>query len=184
MLKKCFNALTLFAFLSVVCFIMVLFYNQSRALPFFIKHYHVVNGSNNVTWMIRERVQRLWTLENNDTNPSQKKIQTPAATHKSLERCPDKPPRLVGPLLVEFNSKRTLDDVRREHNTSLQMGGRLKPPDCIAQQKVGEWMLEPVNLKWQLTDFAEFCRVFFFLMQKDLYITFSFILFHFILRIF
>ncbi|XP_051715645.1 beta-1,4-galactosyltransferase 1 isoform X2 [Ctenopharyngodon idella] len=54
---------------------------------------------------------------------------------KKLETCPDNPPRLVGPLRVEFSDPVTLDLVRSE-NPALQPGGHFKPPDCIAQQKV------------------------------------------------
>ncbi|KAI2657050.1 Beta-1,4-galactosyltransferase 1 [Labeo rohita] len=56
-------------------------------------------------------------------------------TVKKLETCPDNPPRLVGPLRVEFSDPVTLDLVRSE-NPGLQPGGRFKPADCIAQQKV------------------------------------------------
>ncbi|KAI9542748.1 Beta-1,4-galactosyltransferase 1 [Dissostichus eleginoides] len=55
---------------------------------------------------------------------------------KPLEPCPDTPPHLVGPLFVEFNSKRSLDDIKKEMGPTLKEGGRYKPPDCIALQKV------------------------------------------------
>lgn len=42
---------------------------------------------------------------------------------------------LVGPLRVEFSDPVTLDLVRSE-NPALQPGGRFKPTECIAQQKV------------------------------------------------
>lgn len=42
---------------------------------------------------------------------------------------------LVGPLRVEFSDPVTLDLVRSE-NPVLQPGGRYKPTECIAQQKV------------------------------------------------
>lgn len=41
----------------------------------------------------------------------------------------------VGPLRIEFSDPVTLDLVRSE-NQVLQPGGRFKPKDCIAQQKV------------------------------------------------
>ncbi|XP_067313227.1 beta-1,4-galactosyltransferase 1 isoform X2 [Pseudorasbora parva] len=56
-------------------------------------------------------------------------------TEKKLETCPDNPPHLVGPLRVEFSDPVTLDLVRSE-NPALKPGGRSKPTDCIAQQKV------------------------------------------------
>ena len=55
----------------------------------------------------------------------------------TLEPCPETPPNLLGPINVEFKTKRTLDDVREELGQLLQDGGLYKPPDCIAQQKVG-----------------------------------------------
>ncbi|XP_067245955.1 beta-1,4-galactosyltransferase 1 isoform X2 [Chanodichthys erythropterus] len=56
-------------------------------------------------------------------------------TERKLETCPDNPPHLVGALRVEFSDPVTLDLVRSE-NPALQPGGRFKPTDCIAQQKV------------------------------------------------
>ncbi|KAK7137702.1 hypothetical protein R3I94_013376 [Phoxinus phoxinus] len=56
-------------------------------------------------------------------------------TERKLETCPDNPPHLVGPLRVEFSDPVTLDLVRSD-NSVLQPGGRFKPRDCIAQQKV------------------------------------------------
>uniref|UniRef100_A0A9J7Z9Z3 Beta-1,4-galactosyltransferase n=1 Tax=Cyprinus carpio carpio TaxID=630221 RepID=A0A9J7Z9Z3_CYPCA len=56
-------------------------------------------------------------------------------SERKLETCPDSPPGLVGPLRVEFSDPVTLDLVRSE-NPALQPGGRFKPTDCIAQQKV------------------------------------------------
>ncbi|XP_016353900.1 beta-1,4-galactosyltransferase 1-like [Sinocyclocheilus anshuiensis] len=56
-------------------------------------------------------------------------------TERKLETCPDNPPRLVGPMRVEFSGPVSLDLVRSE-NPTLQPGGRFKPTDCIAQQKV------------------------------------------------
>ncbi|KAL7849834.1 hypothetical protein SRHO_G00191830 [Serrasalmus rhombeus] len=60
------------------------------------------------------------------------------ATEKSLEnleKCPDPSPILVGPLRIEFSSPVSLENVRKE-NPELRMGGRYKPKDCIALQKV------------------------------------------------
>lgn len=54
---------------------------------------------------------------------------------KELGECPDPSPLLVGPLRVEFSTPVSLDQVRNE-NPALQEGGRFKPKDCIALQKV------------------------------------------------
>lgn len=60
------------------------------------------------------------------------------STTKTLEPCPDTPPDLVGPLHVEFETKRTLDEVRKQVGSFLQLGGRYKPPNCVSRQKVGQ----------------------------------------------
>ncbi|KAK6324892.1 hypothetical protein J4Q44_G00042340 [Coregonus suidteri] len=66
---------------------------------------------------------------------------TETKTHKSplvteeLKKCPDPSPLLVGPLRVEFSTPVSLDTVRKE-NPGLQEGGRYKPHDCVALQKV------------------------------------------------
>ncbi|KAM9456866.1 beta-1,4-galactosyltransferase 1 [Clarias gariepinus] len=58
---------------------------------------------------------------------------TEKAVH--LEKCPDPSPLLVGPLRIEFSNPVSLEQTRNE-NPALQMGGRFKPKDCIALQKV------------------------------------------------
>ncbi|KAI1887787.1 hypothetical protein AGOR_G00193960 [Albula goreensis] len=54
---------------------------------------------------------------------------------KKLEKCPDPSPILVGPLRVEFTDPVSLDLVRQE-NPRLRNGGRYKPDNCLALQKV------------------------------------------------
>ncbi|TKS70367.1 Beta-1,4-galactosyltransferase 1 [Collichthys lucidus] len=60
----------------------------------------------------------------------------PPSTSKFLGPCPDTPPGLKGPLNVDFDYKLTLDEVRKNISSPLKEGGRYKPLDCIAQQKV------------------------------------------------
>ncbi|XP_014050809.1 beta-1,4-galactosyltransferase 1 isoform X3 [Salmo salar] len=59
---------------------------------------------------------------------------TPLVTEE-FEKCPDHSPLLVGPLRIEFSTPVSLDTVRKE-NPGLQEGGRYKPHDCVALQKV------------------------------------------------
>ncbi|XP_067893101.1 beta-1,4-galactosyltransferase 2 isoform X1 [Heterodontus francisci] len=56
-------------------------------------------------------------------------------TKKPLPMCPDVPQGLVGRLLIEFNSLMTMEKVQRE-NPEVQEGGKYKPSDCIAKQRV------------------------------------------------
>ncbi|KAG7462097.1 hypothetical protein MATL_G00199020 [Megalops atlanticus] len=68
----------------------------------------------------------------------EKKTDFPPSTPggiKELEKCPDTSPLLVGPLRIEFSAPVTLDLVREE-SPSLEEGGRYKPKDCVALQKV------------------------------------------------
>ncbi|XP_019899304.1 beta-1,4-galactosyltransferase 1-like [Esox lucius] len=61
----------------------------------------------------------------------------PKASHatKELNKCPDLSPHLVGPTRVEFSTPVSLDTVIKE-NPHLQVGGRYKPDNCVALQKV------------------------------------------------
>ncbi|XP_047210626.1 beta-1,4-galactosyltransferase 1-like [Girardinichthys multiradiatus] len=61
---------------------------------------------------------------------------TPAISEKPLEPCPDIPPNLQGVLYVEFRTNRTLENVRQHVGPLLQQGGRYKPANCVAKQKV------------------------------------------------
>uniref|UniRef100_A0A667YR19 Beta-1,4-galactosyltransferase n=1 Tax=Myripristis murdjan TaxID=586833 RepID=A0A667YR19_9TELE len=61
---------------------------------------------------------------------------TSANLSKSLQPCPDVPPKLVGPLFITFDQHRTMDGVKKDVGSSLQEGGRFKPPNCLSLQKV------------------------------------------------
>lgn len=54
---------------------------------------------------------------------------------KKLEKCPETSPLLVGPLRVEFNTPVSLEQIKKD-NPNLQPGGRSRPKDCVALQKV------------------------------------------------
>lgn len=135
MLKKLFKGLALFGCLSIGCFVVLLFYRKNSTS--FTKLYSVANGNDTLSQLIKQPVKQLW-VTTEAPKARQEKTQMPAPTNKTLGPCPDTPPNLVGPLLVEFDYKRTLDEVRTHIRAPLHEGGRYKPPDCIAQQKVGE----------------------------------------------
>ena len=64
---------------------------------------------------------------------------------KVLPPCPENPPRLVGPLRVEFDWSRTMESVKAELKDILlqhatEKGGRYKPPDCVSRHKVSTLM--------------------------------------------
>uniref|UniRef100_UPI00398EAD0E beta-1,4-galactosyltransferase 2 isoform X2 n=1 Tax=Pristiophorus japonicus TaxID=55135 RepID=UPI00398EAD0E len=56
-------------------------------------------------------------------------------TKKPLPMCPDVPQGLVGRLLIEFSSLMSMEKVQRD-NPDVQEGGKYKPSDCIAKQRV------------------------------------------------
>lgn len=136
MLKTLFNFVALFAFLTLACFVVALLYMKNNTLTFLIKPHGVPNGNKSFTLEIKEHIQQL----SMESEASQQKIDT--QVNKTLGPCPPTSPKLVGPLRVEFNFKRTLDEVRKEVGSDLQNGGRYKPPDCISQHKVTEQMMK------------------------------------------
>ncbi|XP_073342761.1 beta-1,4-galactosyltransferase 1 [Pagrus major] len=66
------------------------------------------------------------------TQPEEKKTEEPA---KKLEKCPETSPLLVGPLRVEFNIPVNLEQIKKD-NPNVELGGRFRPKDCEALQKV------------------------------------------------
>lgn len=61
---------------------------------------------------------------------------TATESDKKLEKCPDTSPLLVGPLRVEFmKPSPSLEQVKKD-NPRITNGGRFRPPDCVALQKV------------------------------------------------
>ncbi|XP_068604325.1 beta-1,4-galactosyltransferase 1-like [Brachionichthys hirsutus] len=124
-LKKHYNVLAILAFFSLTCFVVLLFYNKSNS-------YYVVAGKDPISKLINEHVQQLWATR---TEVPPKETMT-EAMKRSLGPCPEEPPNLVGPLLVSFNFKLTMEDVKRDIGTRLEEGGRYKTSECIARQKV------------------------------------------------
>ncbi|KAF7698372.1 beta-1,4-galactosyltransferase 1 isoform X2 [Silurus meridionalis] len=69
------------------------------------------------------------------SKPDNTLVSNNTVKESELEKCPDTSPLLVGPLLIEFSNPVSLDQVRKE-NPVLQNGGRYKPKNCKALQKV------------------------------------------------
>ncbi|KAK5928740.1 hypothetical protein CgunFtcFv8_010035 [Champsocephalus gunnari] len=65
--------------------------------------------------------------------PGEKELEKPG--EKELEKCPETSPLLVGPLRVDFGSP-VGEELVRQQNPALQPGGRFRPGDCVALQKV------------------------------------------------
>uniref|UniRef100_A0A3B5QPM2 Beta-1,4-galactosyltransferase n=1 Tax=Xiphophorus maculatus TaxID=8083 RepID=A0A3B5QPM2_XIPMA len=71
-------------------------------------------------------------VERQPTEPGQNTTEEPM---KPLEKCPETSPLLVGPLRVEFNIPVSLEQIKRD-NPNILPGGRFRPKDCVALQKV------------------------------------------------
>ncbi|XP_029313818.1 beta-1,4-galactosyltransferase 1-like [Cottoperca gobio] len=123
MLKKLFKILSLFAFFSVACLVVFVYYSKEDSFKN-VKPYDGENGTDRLP------------LKTEVRNASQAETEMTPTPNKTQAPCPDTPPNLVGVLHVDFNSKRNLDEVRKELGSLLQEGGRYKPPDCVAKQKV------------------------------------------------
>ncbi|XP_039976131.1 beta-1,4-galactosyltransferase 1 [Xiphias gladius] len=67
-----------------------------------------------------------------ERQPEEREAKEPV---KKLEKCPEPSPLLVGPLRVEFKTPVNLEQLKKD-NPDLQPGGRFKPKDCEALQKV------------------------------------------------
>ncbi|KAM7418264.1 hypothetical protein PAMA_017762 [Pampus argenteus] len=67
-----------------------------------------------------------------EVQPEVEKAEEP---EEKLKTCPETSPLLVGPLRVEFHTPVSLEQIKKD-NPNLQPGGRFKPKDCEALQKV------------------------------------------------
>ncbi|XP_068438121.1 beta-1,4-galactosyltransferase 1-like [Clinocottus analis] len=132
MMQACFKGLALFAFFSVACFVLLLFYDKEDTSEIFSQPYHIADGNKSISQLIKDLVQ----MKVQVLIASHERTPKPTTESKTLGRCPDTPPKLVGPLYVEFDAQQTLDKTRKLIGPQLREGGRYKPPDCIAQQKV------------------------------------------------
>ncbi|XP_047205438.1 beta-1,4-galactosyltransferase 1-like [Girardinichthys multiradiatus] len=125
----------LVAFLLLLVLLSILFYggvlyHSKKVYPNVVAVPHGVVNENKkeFSWKFVDTLQV--------TELSHESNVIPDNSNVPLELCPETPPELVGTLHVEFNSKRSLEEVKEQVGSSLQAGGRYKPPDCISQQKV------------------------------------------------
>ncbi|XP_032407935.1 beta-1,4-galactosyltransferase 2-like [Xiphophorus hellerii] len=130
MKKKITSVLALSALLTLTCFTVFLLHSKDTSLVFPSVPQQVVKGKS----VFGKMMDRVWVKKIPDV--SRKTAATSAQPAPPLDPCPDSPPSLVGPLLVEFKTNRSLQWVRNQLGSVLQQGGRYKPPDCTARQKV------------------------------------------------
>ncbi|XP_036406960.1 beta-1,4-galactosyltransferase 1 [Megalops cyprinoides] len=133
-----------FSFLHKTCTLVVLlcFLHISVTVFYYVKSLDLrVTFVQNQQSRLQKQSQIKVTLNNSIKQKTldtvEKKADPPNAPGdiKELQKCPDTSPLLVGPLRIEFGSPVTLDLVKEE-NPGLEEGGRYKPKDCVALQKV------------------------------------------------
>ncbi|CAJ1082369.1 beta-1%2C4-galactosyltransferase 2-like [Xyrichtys novacula] len=130
----------------MVCFAVLLFHNQTSTLTFLTKQYYKVYKTSIFSSLIKEEEQPVGEVKGENLpgseNSEKSKISiqdvasmtSDAPAYATIGPCPDIPPKLVGPLRVEFDYHRSLDKVREEVAEPLQNGGRFKPTECVAQK--------------------------------------------------
>lgn len=124
MYKKAFVILASCGFVSLLTFMGILY---SKKPTFVTQNYNEIGA----------HVQQFWKGFDKNFNVTGEKTSLNDST--VLTDCPDTPPKLVGPLRVDFDFKINVDDLRKEFNGTLHEGGHYKPPDCISKHKVC-WM--------------------------------------------
>ncbi|XP_067872188.1 beta-1,4-galactosyltransferase 2-like [Heterodontus francisci] len=67
--------------------------------------------------------------------PSNGTAVTKSSEANHLEKCPDNPPELVGPLRIVFDKELSLEELA-ELNPYVEFGGHHKPSDCIPLQHI------------------------------------------------
>lgn len=143
-MRKPLVLLSLLAFLSLVAFSLFLYGKGSQNVAAVPLQHSVENLQKISFWddgkteEEEEEAPRSGAMKFSWKKTEANVTSKEAVMSEALEKpggCPETPPGLVGPLLVEF-SKRTLEEVRVKVGSPLQEGGRYKPPDCISQHKV------------------------------------------------
>lgn len=134
MLKRLYNILVVCAIFILSCCVLLLSYSKSNTVSYF-----TYKGKDALLNIAQSRAGQFWKEPTEALKGVEETTWTTAAVHRTLGPCPDTPPKLVGPLRVEFDYKRTWDEVRAGASPALQEGGRYKPPDCISKHKVGKF---------------------------------------------
>ncbi|XP_057707064.1 beta-1,4-galactosyltransferase 1 [Corythoichthys intestinalis] len=119
-----------FNFLHRLCKLVVVlcFLHISVTLFYYVRSLDIRSA------FVRNQQQQQNRKDGNATEHLGNGTETPV-TPKSWKKCPETSPLLVGPLRVEFNIPVSLERVAQE-NPHIRPGGRYKPSDCEALQKV------------------------------------------------
>ncbi|KAJ4918368.1 hypothetical protein JOQ06_000181, partial [Pogonophryne albipinna] len=126
-----------FSLLHRICKLVVLlcFLHISVTLFFYVRSLDIPSA-----FVQNQKQNRVNRTENNLIRRSklpsvagEKELEKPG--EKELEKCPETSPLLVGPLRVEFSSP-VKEELIKKENPALQPGGRFRPRDCMALQKV------------------------------------------------
>ncbi|XP_047440864.1 beta-1,4-galactosyltransferase 1 [Mugil cephalus] len=133
LLQRTCKLVVLLCFLHIS--VTVVFYVRSLDLRFAFVHNHKTQRNDTQS----NRVTRPGIASPTEPPGPEEEPRLPQETEpnpvKKLEKCPETSPLLVGPLRVEFNTPVSLDQVRRD-NPNVERGGRFRPRDCEALQKV------------------------------------------------
>lgn len=140
--------MVLFAFLSLSCVVVLLCFSKTSTLTNLTEPFSTEHGKDTFLRTVKQRMDNFWKVKSEapeapeapeaSTEASTKAKRMTTPVNVTLGPCPETPPNLVGSLHVEFDYKRTLDEVRKEVGSPLGVGGRYKPPDCISKHKVGK----------------------------------------------
>lgn len=134
-MRKTFSQiLILCALLSVVTVVVLLFYYNSSHLIYLPQADFLGNSTNSFSNIIKKHLDKLLEKQSYVLNAGQQ-AEEPAPVD-TLEPCPDRPPNLIGPFLVDLSHPCSWDEVRRKISNPLQDGGRHKPADCVSKHKV------------------------------------------------
>lgn len=147
MLKRLYNILVASAIFTVACCLLLLSYSKSNNFSYlsYKKEDALLNNAQNPAY-------QFWKKPTKAPKDVKETTWTTAAVYSTLGPCPDSPPKLVGPLRVEFDYERTWEEVTAEASPALQEGGRYKPPDCISKHKVGKfnkWDKQTEGIKYR-----------------------------------